>query len=192
MRASKEFPNYLVSKDGTVINKTTRNTMTPAIDNSARRGYMTLYLKDLNGRYKNIRVHQLVAEVYLGYKRLGSNELNSHTIVCDHIDNNKLNNHVNNLKLVPHHSNISKSAPIGKAGYRGLQYNKLMDCYYIRLTFLGNKYTLDKCYESDDLENYSIMWITANYFLKDLEGDILSEQSKLIEEAKLELNSITV
>lgn len=192
MRASKEFPNYLVGRDGTVRNKTTLKLLTPVVDYTARRGYEKIYIKDLNGNNKNIRIHQLVAEVYLGYERLGGKEINSHTLVVDHIDNNKLNNHVNNLRLIPHYHNISKSAPIGKAGYRGLQYNEKADCYYLRLTFLGSKYMLDKCYPNDDLENYSIMWITANYYMKELEAEVINEQNKLIEEAKTELNSITV
>lgn len=182
MRASKEFPNYLVSHEGTVVNKTTGKVINPTLDTSKRRGYYKLYIEDLNGTRKNIRVHQLV---YMAFNPsyVRPNGVSSHSLVIDHIDNNKLNNHIDNLQLIPHHLNINKGTKIGRAGYRGLQWSP-RGKYYLRLSFLGSKYMLDSCYPEEDLENYSIMWVTANYFLKDLESDIISEQNEALNEAK--------
>ena len=59
------------------------------------------YATGLNS--KLYRVHQLVAMAFLGHKP------NGHEKVIDHIDDNKLNNYVGNLRLVSNRENIRKS-----------------------------------------------------------------------------------
>lgn len=55
-----------------------------------------------NGVLKQIQEHQLVAMAFLGHKP------NGNRIVVDHIDNNKLNNHVDNLQLLSNRENTTK------------------------------------------------------------------------------------
>lgn len=55
-----------------------------------------------NGKGKTLFVHQLVAMAFLNHQPDGT-----HNIVVNHIDNNKLNNHVNNLELVSQRFNTS-------------------------------------------------------------------------------------
>ena len=60
-------------------------------------GYMKF---NMNG--KPWRVHQIVAQEYLGHKMCG------HKLVVDHIDGNILNNHYKNLQVVSNHENLMK------------------------------------------------------------------------------------
>ena len=54
----------------------------------------------INGKYVGRRVHQLVAECYLGPYPEGKE--------VDHIDNNKLNNHYTNLQYLTRQENMAK------------------------------------------------------------------------------------
>lgn len=56
-----------------------------------------------NGICKNVKIHLLVASSFLNHKPDGT-----HKIVIDHIDNNKLNNHLDNLQLISNRENCSK------------------------------------------------------------------------------------
>lgn len=69
------------------------------------KGYLTVALYS-SGIRKTFTVHQLVAITFLNHK------LNGYNVVVDHIDNNKANNHVNNLQLVSQRGNVQK--PHGK------------------------------------------------------------------------------
>ena len=68
----------------------------------------------INRKYKSYKIHQLVAMAFLGHKPCG------HQIVIDHIDNNKLNNNLENLRLVSHRENSSKET-INKNGFIGVR-----------------------------------------------------------------------
>lgn len=72
--------------------------MNPTIDNV---GYLTIGLyKD---KKKTWRIHQLVAMAFLGHQP------NGYETVINHIDNNPLNNHVNNLEILKKDGGISAS-----------------------------------------------------------------------------------
>lgn len=51
---------------------------------------------------KEYRIHQLVAVTFLNHK------INGHKSVIDHVDSNKLNNHVSNLQIVTQFQNLIK------------------------------------------------------------------------------------
>jgi len=63
-------------------------------------GYLKVSLSK-DGKQRTYKVHQLVAMVFLGHIR------NGHETVVNHIDNNQLNNHLNNLELVSNRYNSS-------------------------------------------------------------------------------------
>ena len=94
---------YQVSNFGNVkslnYNKTRKEKiLKPAINGV---GYYQVILSK-NGKKKTFRIHKLVVMTFLNHQPDGT-----HNIVVNHIDNNKLNNHVNNLELVSNRYNSS-------------------------------------------------------------------------------------
>jgi len=71
-----------------------------------------------NGKQKKYYTHQLVAMMFLGHTPNGTD------VVVDHIDGDKLNNKLSNLRLTTHRENISK-------GFRDKFNKKYTGIYYI-------------------------------------------------------------
>jgi hypothetical protein len=67
---------------------------------------------------KSFKIHVLVAMAFLGHKPDG------YKIVVDHIDNNRLNNHVSNLQLISNRENTSKDRKNGTSQYTGVCWHK--------------------------------------------------------------------
>jgi len=82
-----------------------------------------------NKKQKLYLVHQLVAIVFLNHKPDG------HKIIVDHIDNNPLNNHVNNLQLITQRENTSKDRFRGNysSKYLGVCWNKKMGKWQVNI-----------------------------------------------------------
>lgn len=80
--------------------------------------FVRLYNKSL---HQDIKVHQLVAMSFLGYKRNGLQD-----VVVDHINENKFDNNLNNLQLTTqrHNSSKSKISNTGITGVYKTKYNK--------------------------------------------------------------------
>lgn len=66
-----------------------------------RNGYLVFTTKDDKGRTVNYFVHRLVYETFVGEIPEG--------MTIDHIDGNKLNNHITNLQLLPLADNVIKA-----------------------------------------------------------------------------------
>lgn len=112
----EEYEDYLVSDCGKVksIKFNKDKILSPTITGA---GYyqVTLFNK---GKRKSILVHHLVFDTFSELKRDGRN------IMVDHIDNNKLNNHINNLQLLNNRENSSKDKKGYTSKYVGVHYNK--------------------------------------------------------------------
>jgi hypothetical protein len=69
-------------------------------------GYLHVSLSK-NGKYKTITIHKLVAMAFLGHVQDGCKT------VVNHIDNNPINNHIDNLELVSvrYNSSCHKNDP---------------------------------------------------------------------------------
>lgn len=81
------------------------------------RGYRRIGLvKDK--KEKQFRIHQLVAQAFLGHT------IDGYSMVVDHIDNDKSNNRVENLQVITQRENILKDKPFGASKYRGVNWNK--------------------------------------------------------------------
>lgn len=95
MEHIKGFEHYYIYEDGRIY-ATHINKFISPYDNGL--GYQAVKLKDLNTkrRYQKY-LHRLVAEHYLG--ECTNSDVN-------HIDGNKLNNHVSNLEIVTHKQNM--------------------------------------------------------------------------------------
>ena len=118
---------YQVSNLGNIksIERTTNNNgglmlrkeklLKPSIDNC---GYkcVGLYIDNKN---KVTRIHSLVAMMFLNYKPDGTSKL-----VCDHIDNNKLNNRLDNLQLITNRNNSTKDKKGYTSEYIGVSWSE--------------------------------------------------------------------
>lgn len=107
-RIIEEFPRYSVSSTGSVRNNTTGRIL-KASKNSIGYLYVDLYF---GGNHKVIAVHRLVAKAFI------ENPQNKDCI--DHIDTNKENNNVSNLRWVTHRENTNNpptlEAVVSRAG----------------------------------------------------------------------------
>jgi uncharacterized HNH endonuclease L245 len=92
-------PNYLINKDGMVVNKTTRKIL----KGSQRNGYIRHRMGDTT-----YSAHLLVWEVFKGGIPQG--------MVIDHIDGNRANNSLDNLRLVTQSENMRNAQLNGHKG----------------------------------------------------------------------------
>ena len=91
------YPNYLIYDDGRVQNKKTKRFLKPS---KTKKGYYNVVLCK-NGDTKHFLNHRLVALHYIP-KVEGKN-------LVDHIDRDKTNNHVSNLRWCNPTENIINS-----------------------------------------------------------------------------------
>lgn len=78
------------------------------------------YIVDLrkNNKRKSKKIHQLVAESFLGHIPCG------YDLVIDHINDNPLDNRLENLQIVTHRFNIYKTRGKYSSQYKGVTWNK--------------------------------------------------------------------
>lgn len=102
----KEHPVYVeyeVSTFGNVRRKSTKYMMTASTNG---RGYSVVHLRagieGKNGKY--VRIHRLVAETFLG-------DAPGPEYECDHLDRNRQNNYLGNLRWTTHPENMANSRP---------------------------------------------------------------------------------
>jgi hypothetical protein len=81
-------------------------------------GYRQVGIQIYSLKPRNCNVHQLIAAAFLGYKFQGWK------LVVDHIDSNKLNNHIDNLRIVTQRENISKEKSLKSGLPTGVIYDK--------------------------------------------------------------------
>ena len=92
----KNYPNYAITDNGEVYNLRNGKIMRQK-DNQ---GYLTVKLCK-NGKPKEFRVHRLVYQAFIG-------ELDN-LLVIDHIDGNRHNNNVSNLRQIHTRENTSRA-----------------------------------------------------------------------------------
>ena len=115
----RNFPNYKIFEDGTIKNIKFNRDMKIKINN---KGYKSISL--YNGKYKGFLVHRLLALAYI------PNPENKECI--DHIDRNKLNNNLNNLRWVTRQENNQNLSLCkrNKLGISNISYSKRDKLYY--------------------------------------------------------------
>lgn len=86
-----------------------------------------------DGVNNTIKVNQLVAMSFLGHKRCGQK------LVVDHINENKLDNRLENLRIVSKKfsSSINRGENISK--YKGITYDKKTDKWKCKITIASEK-----------------------------------------------------
>ena len=121
------FPNYAISNQGRVKNVTTDKIITLVLD---RDGYLIISLYRNGKRYKG-RVHRLVIEAFVP----NPGELP----IPDHIDGNKTNNAVSNLRWATLSQNAHNIASRDVIPYKGVTFVRVRGHTYIRANISVNK-----------------------------------------------------
>lgn len=91
----KDFPNYVINSDGTVMNVLTGRYLKPEI---TRNGYARVTLSAY-GKTKRYLLHRLIAELFINGR---TTEIN----IVNHKDTNKLNNKSTNLEWTTIQGNV--------------------------------------------------------------------------------------
>jgi hypothetical protein len=132
------FDNYSVSSKGRVINKITNKILKPLINHH---GYNFVNLYNDRKHY-NKKIHQLVANAFL-FKEDDKS-------VIDHIDRNKMNNRVSNLRYVSlsdNSKNQTKHADsISK--YKGVSFDKSNNKWIAKICIDGKLKHIG-CYKTE-------------------------------------------
>jgi hypothetical protein len=81
-------------------------------------GYLLIGVQIKTLKPKTLYIQQLIAAAFLDYK------FNGNKLVVDHIDSNKLNNNVVNLRIITNRENNSKERSIKSGLPVGVVYNK--------------------------------------------------------------------
>jgi len=98
-------------------------------------GYQTVLLYKEGCR--DLRIHQLVAITFLNHTP------NGHTIVVDHVDEDKINNRLDNLQLISNRENTSKGYRHKKTSsiFTGVSWHKMYKKWSANIWIDGkNKY----------------------------------------------------
>ena len=106
----QDFNDYLVYDDGRVFSKLSNKFLKP--QKNKYTGYYQIFLCK-NGIKKRFSIHRLVALHYI------PNPENKSDV--DHIDGDKTNNNVNNLRWTTNQENLNNYRPIQKNNTLGLK-----------------------------------------------------------------------
>ena len=128
-RTIDEFPKYMVSSCGRVMNITTFRMLRPGINSH---GYLFVNLYS-NVKTSHKKIHRLVAEAFI---------LNLTNLPCvDHKDRNCLNNHLSNLRWCTqkeNQRNRSKNKN-GTSMYKGVSFHKTANKWTAQIVHDGQK-----------------------------------------------------
>lgn len=113
------------------------------------------YTLSLNGKLKSFKVHILVAKCFLNYIP------NKGVIVVDHIDNNKLNYNLTNLKIISMRENLIKDNK-RESKYPNVYKNRKK--WRARINYNNYNYCLGT------FETQEMAYEKINEFLKKMEG----------------------
>ena len=100
-----------------------------------------IQIKDL--KPKTIQIQQLVAASFLGYN------FNGHKLVVDHKDDNKLNNHIDNLQIITQRENNSKERTLKSGLPVGVCFRKDINKYRSQI-YLNGKIKYLGCYNTSE------------------------------------------
>lgn len=128
---------YQVSNYGNVrsidrISSSGNNIKGLVLKPSYSTGYSKVSLT-MNGNKKTFSVHRLVAECFLNY-----NPHDVRGLVVDHIDSDKVNNHVDNLQVVTQSQNVSKGKKNKTSKYVGVSFEKSSG-YWVASIYLDGR-----------------------------------------------------
>jgi len=88
------YPNYSIDMEGNVQNNKTSRILTPYLFS----GYLQVKLYNTEGKRKHCNIHRLLAITFIPNDDISKN-------VIDHIDRNRTNNNILNLRWCTHSEN---------------------------------------------------------------------------------------
>ena len=91
----KDYENYYIDENGNIYNLNTNKKLQGSIGENGDKYYRL----SKNGSKKMFYAHRLVAEAFI--------ENPNNLPVVNHIDGNKINNHISNLEWVSYSENVS-------------------------------------------------------------------------------------
>jgi hypothetical protein len=122
----KDFSKYQINREGVIFHKIKNKIITPNLDN----GYLKLGLMCDDGKRRTFYIHRLLGLQYID---------NPDNLECiDHIDRNRQNNSLDNLRWVDkltNNNNITKNR-----GYI-YQHTHKYAYYQAVIFFMGKRYT---------------------------------------------------
>ena len=138
------YENYFVSNFGNVKNSKTNKILKQC---NHSQGYKLINLKN-NGKWKSFRVHRLVGNAFL------ENPDNKEMI--DHIDENKVNNNVKNLRWATRKDNgYNRGKNINNTtGFKGVNYHKPSNKYRAVININGNNKHLGYYETAEEASRY--------------------------------------
>ena len=117
-RVITDYERYKIYDNGTVYSDVSRKFLNPIETGANRKKYLAVQLCNQNGM-KKMKIHKLVAEYFIE-KPDGEN------LIIDHINHDKFNNNVYNLRYVTHGENhINRDNKHNKHGHTGIYFQPL-------------------------------------------------------------------
>ncbi len=122
------YNNYAISSYARVKNIKTGRIMKQSLNNH---GYYSVFLCD-TGHKRNFQIHRLIAKAFI------PNLLKKPCV--DHIDNNRTNNNLNNLRWVTYQENQmnSKISIKNTSGFKGVCYDRQSKKWLVRISIKNN------------------------------------------------------
>jgi hypothetical protein len=157
----KGYENYEVSISGSVRNVISKKILKPMI----RNGYYHINLRK-NGKMKHHNIHRIVANTFI------PNIENKKCV--DHIDSNRLNNTISNLRWASYQENQFNTSlnSNNTSGIKGVWFNKIRNKWYAQI-YLNYKRIHIGYY--DNIEDAKI---ARKLKAKELFGEFLNEIEK--------------
>jgi len=103
---------------------------------SKSNGYIQIMVSIKNLKSRPFTIHQIISCIYLNHKIIGRN------LVIDHIDSNKLNNNINNLRIITQRENCSKEKTIASGLPAGVNFYKSLNKYVSKIHYNKKKHHL--------------------------------------------------
>jgi hypothetical protein len=146
-----EYENYIIFENGSILNCITDRFL---VINNGKDFYRTVRLNK-NGVAKTYKLHRLLAEAFR-HKPFGSNYVN-------HIDGNKLNNHISNLEWCTHKENMQHARKIGLTTYQEIHRISLLKSKQKPVLNINNGIFYDSIKEARLIYGFNNKKVPSNF-----------------------------